>query len=243
VSIPKGHPRIDSLKQRELLENGLKKGFVTPTGLIAFGRGEAFDYLLGEATIKPAREAIKASAAMILLSDKTIISVNGNVSALIPKEILQLSKTAKAQVEINIFYPPKTRRERISKHLKKFGINALGVNPSKKISSLSSNRSFVDKNGIWTAQTVLVAIEDGDRTEALKKHGKKIIAIDLNPKSRTAITADITIIDNVTRAFPLLIKEINILKLKKESEIKKILKKFNNKKNLKESLNIIKKNS
>ena len=32
--------------------------------------------------------------------------------------------------------------------------------------------------------------------------GKKVIAVDLNPLSRTARTADITIVDNVIRAVP-----------------------------------------
>ena len=53
---------------------------------------------------------------------------------------------------------------------------------------------------------VLVPLEDGDRTIALKKAKKKIITFDLNPLSRTARTADITIVDNVTRAMKLLVR-------------------------------------
>lgn len=34
--------------------------------------------------------------------------------------------------------------------------------------------------------------------------GKKVIAIDLNPLSRTARTATLTIVDEVTRALPLI---------------------------------------
>jgi pantothenate synthetase (EC 6.3.2.1) len=41
----------------------------------------------------------------------------------------------------------------------------------------------------------------------LKKAKKKIITFDLNPLSRTAEAADITIVDNVTRAMKLLIIE------------------------------------
>ena len=50
----------------------------------------------------------------------------------------------------------------------------------------------------------MVPLEDGDRTKALRKAGKIVITFDLNPLSRTAETANITIVDNVTRAVDLL---------------------------------------
>ena len=65
---------------------------------------------------------------------------------------------------------------------------------------------------------VLVPLEDGDRTIALKKAKKKIITFDLNPLSRTARTADITIVDNVTRAMKLLVIQSN-KELQKSSNI------------------------
>jgi len=230
MSIPKNHPRAQSLKQRELLEKGLEQGIVAKAGLIAFGRGEAFDYLLGEKTITPAKNAIRASAALILLSNTPVISVNGNTACLASFEIARLSKIGNIGVEVNIFYPPKKRRELIAKKLLKVGIKALGVNPSKKLKNLSSHRGLVDKNGIWIADTVVVAIEDGDRTTALKKSGKKVIAIDLNPLSRTAQSADITIVDNAIRAIPLITKELKKLKHKNNQELKKIVIDFKNKK-------------
>ena len=55
------------------------------------------------------------------------------------------------------------------------------------------------------ADVVLVPLEDGDRTEALKKMGKTVITFDLNPLSRTSQKADITIVDNVIRGMKLLI--------------------------------------
>jgi len=48
ILIPKNHPRYCSLKIREKLVEGFEKGFVALEGLIAHGRGESFDYLLGE---------------------------------------------------------------------------------------------------------------------------------------------------------------------------------------------------
>ena len=45
------------------------------------------------------------------------------------------------------------------------------------------------------------------------KFGKKVIAVDLNPFSRTARTATLTIVDNVTRAVKLLVEDVKSLKL------------------------------
>ena len=85
---------------------------------------------------------------------------------------------------------------------------------------------------------MLVPLEDGDRTIALKKFGKNVITFDLNPLSRTAQTADITIVDNVIRGMPILIDICK--KLSKEELGKKS--KFDNKKNLKKSIITIRKN-
>jgi 4-phosphopantoate--beta-alanine ligase len=38
------------------------------------------------------------------------------------------------------------------------------------------------------------------------KNGKQVITIDLNPLSRTARTAQITMVDNLTRCLPLLVE-------------------------------------
>jgi 4-phosphopantoate--beta-alanine ligase len=55
---------------------------------------------------------------------------------------------------------------------------------------------------MYAADVVLVPLEDGDRCEVLVGMGKKVIAIDLNPLSRTAKTATLTVVDEVTRALP-----------------------------------------
>ena len=55
---------------------------------------------------------------------------------------------------------------------------------------------------MFTADVVLVPLEDGDRCEALVAMGKTVIAIDLNPLSRTAQQATLTIVDELTRALP-----------------------------------------
>ena len=200
--IPKSHPRAKSLFIREKLVEGFDEGLVAKEGLMAHGRGETFDYLLGEKTSKHAKLAINAAAKMLLNAKSPVISINGNVAALCPKEMVQLAKIINAKIEVNLFYTNKKRKQNIVKILKKNGATkVLGINKksSKKISGLDSARRVVDRDGIYSADVVLVPLEDGDRTIALKKIGKKVITFDLNPLSRTAQTADITIVDNVIR--------------------------------------------
>ncbi len=63
--------------------------------------------------------------------------------------------------------------------------------------------------------------------------GKNVIAIDLNPFSRTARAAKITIVDNVTRAMPLLIEYCKKLSTRQPSELAEIIRRFDNETNLK----------
>ena len=46
----KSHPRYKSLLSRHKLEIAASNGLLADSALIAHGRGEAFDYLLGEKT-------------------------------------------------------------------------------------------------------------------------------------------------------------------------------------------------
>jgi 4-phosphopantoate--beta-alanine ligase len=241
VLIPKTHPRATSLYIREKLVHGFRDGLVVEEGLLAHGRGEMFDYLIGEKTTKTSHKAIKAAARALLAAKLPVISVNGNFAALCAKEIIELSKVTGAKIEVNLFYASEKRKKAISQVLKKNGAKeVLGLDPkfSKKIPKLDSARRVVDKRGIFSADVVLVPLEDGDRTIALKKFGKDVITFDLNPMSRTAQTADITIVDNVTRGMKILIDVCK--KLSKEDMDKKS--KFDNKKNLKKSTLIIRKN-
>lgn len=243
--IPRTHPRAKSLFVREKLVHGFDNGLVAKEGLLAHGRGEAFDYILGEKTNKSAKSAIRAAAAMLLTAKNPVISVNGNVAALCPKEIVRLAKCVNAKIEVNLFYANEKRKKNIVKTLKDNGANiVLGMNKSSavKLSGLDSARRIVDKSGIFVADVVLVPLEDGDRTQALRHAGKKVITFDLNPLSRTAQTADITIVDNITRSIDLLIKSCITLKKTNYSSLKKILSGFNNKKNLSENILEIRKN-
>ena len=236
MNIPKSHPRYLSLQIREKLVDGFNNNLVAKEGLLAHGRGEAFDYLIGEKTTKSAKNAIKAAAYMLNQAQKSVISVNGNFAALCPKEIIQLAKITDSKIEVNLFYSSEKRKKAISKILKKYGANEiLGMDKkqSTKLKGIDSARRIVDKSGIFSADVVLVPLEDGDRTIALKKAKKRIITFDLNPLSRTAQTADVTIVDNVTRAMKLLVSESR----KPRKQIT-----FDNKKNLKSTILEIHKN-
>ena len=207
---PKDHPRYKSLLAREKLVGASE--FVAKQGLIAHGRGEAFDYLLGEQTCLPALSAIKAAASALIEAKSPVISVNGNVVALAAREVARLSEITGAKVEVNLFHRTPERVTGLTKMMKKVGIDALGANADDKIPGLSSERAKCCSDGIGSADIVLVPLEDGDRCEALVNMGKKVITIDLNPLSRTAQTAHITIVDELTRCLPLLsdfVKEKN----------------------------------
>ena len=240
--IPDDHPRAESLRIRHKIIHGMEHNVVAKAGLIAHGRGETFDYLIGEETTPPAKKAIKAAAAAILLSEYPVISVNGNSAALTPEEIIELSEISGAKIEVNIFYRSPERLEAIKKVLEEAGAKeVLGVEETAdgEIPEISSVRRVVDTKGILIADTVLVPIEDGDRTQALRKIGKTVIAVDLNPLSRTSQLATITIVDNHVRCMPLLVEEVKKLKDVPKEELKKILENYDNQKVLGEVLKLI----
>lgn len=209
MKISKTHPRYESLVYRHRLVAGLEKGYVTQSGLIAHGRGEAFDYLIGEKTVPEALEAEKAAVALLLLSKDPVISVNGNTAALCPKELVALAKAVGAKIEVNLYYRTLKREKLIEKILKKSGakdVYGVGSKAVKRVPNLDSERAKVDSSGIWSSDTVMVPLEDGDRVEALVAMGKKVISVDLNPISRTSEKASVSIVDNVVRAVPNMIK-------------------------------------
>ena len=76
MNIPKSHPRFVSLNIREKIVKGYNDGLVAIEGLLADGRGEAFDYLVGEKTTNTAKAAILAAAAKLLSAQNPVISVN-----------------------------------------------------------------------------------------------------------------------------------------------------------------------
>ena len=204
------HPRYASLRTRARLADATRTGLVVPEGLIAHGRGEAFDYLLGERTSPSARQAMRVAAQWLTNARHPVISVNGNVAALAASGVAKLRRALPLlRVEVNLFHRTPARARSVARVLRRAGVaEVLGVEPSARLRGLPSDRAWIDRSGIGEADVVLVALEDGDRTEALRRAGKRVIAIDLNPLSRTAVTADVPIIDEVGRALAILDREI-----------------------------------
>ncbi|MCL4338465.1 phosphopantothenate/pantothenate synthetase [Patescibacteria group bacterium] len=236
LSTPKSHPRFLSLYYRDLLSEGVKRNITSLQGLTAHGRGETFDYLIGERTESFARKAIESSAALLILAKHPILSVNGNTAILIPKEYVELANLLGAHIEVNIFHAGKKREKNIADYLKKYGAKKILLPDSGKIPGIESNRRMINNLGQAKADVIFVPLEDGDRTGALKKMGKKVITVDLNPMSRTAQKADITIVDNIVRVMPILISQVKKMKNESTSYLKKILNGYDNSKILSLSL-------
>ena len=242
IEIPDDHPRKISLDIRHRIIDGHQKHIVATAGLLAHGRGEAFDYLIGEDTNQLARDACRAAVAALLTAKHPVISVNGNVCSLVPEELVQLSELANAPLEINLFYYRREREDAILSALKAAGAKeVLGTadRPSASIPELSSNRRKVDAEGIAKADVVLVPLEDGDRTEALKAIDKHVITIDLNPMSRTAVYSDVTIVDNIVRALPLMVEYAREMKDLSKDSLLSIVSEFDNQRNLSEAIGLM----
>jgi 4-phosphopantoate--beta-alanine ligase len=237
--IPKSHPRYESLLLREKMVNASKKGYLADTAMIAHGRGEAFDYLIGERTTYPAKRAMYVAVAALLLSNNPVISVNGNATALACNEIIELAKAVDAKIEINLFYRTDERVKIITQLYKDHGYEEiLGTldDDIEYLEYIKNSRSSASKTGIYSADTILIPLEDGDRAEILKASGKNIITIDLNPLSRTSKMSDVSIMDNIVRAIPFMTKIAEDLKAQDKAVLVEMVNEFDNDENLKESL-------
>ena len=187
TDVPESHPRYLSLALRDRIVAGVEAGITSPHGLIAHGRGEAYDYLIGERTRPFAKRAVRAAAAMLLRAEHPVLSVNGNVAALVPAELVRLGELLDAPLEINIFHASKARERAMRRHLLAHGaLEVLMPTKRAQLDFIESNRRFVHPDGIHRADVVFVPLEDGDRCEALRRMGKDVVTVDLNPLSRTA---------------------------------------------------------
>jgi 4-phosphopantoate--beta-alanine ligase len=201
----KSHPRYQSLLMRHRLELAAKAGMLADSALIAHGRGEAYDYLLGEKTIASAHDATMEALAHLQNANSAVISLNGNAIALAGMELMQLASMLKIPVEVNIFYRTPERMSALLNHLSKIksdnelDVEILGENPDAKIPGLEGPRANCCKSGIYNSDVILVPLEDGDRCEALVAMGKTVLVIDLNPLSRSAKMGSVTIVDELSR--------------------------------------------
>ena len=241
--IPKSHPRYESLILRDKIVKAAEKGYLADSAMIAHGRGEAFDYLIGEKTTYPAKRAMYVAVAALLLSNNPVISVNGNATALAIDEIIELANAVNAKIEINLFYRTDERVELLTALYRDHGYKEiLGSldDDIEYLNDIKNNRATASKTGIYTADTILIPLEDGDRAEILKKTGKNTITIDLNPLSRTSKMSDVSIMDNIVRAIPFMTKIAEDLKTQDKNVLIEMVNDFDNDENLKECLEQIK---
>lgn len=238
----KDHPRYQSLVYRDKIVKAHQNGILADSGMIAHGRGETFDYLIGEKTTHNSQNTIDVASCYFLTSKKPVLSVNGNTTALVSEDIAQLSKLLDIPVEINLYYRTPERITKIEEVYRKLGVKEiLGTDEDDFIDTpdLNGPRSPVSIDGIKKADLVFIPLEDGDRAEKLAKLDKDIINVDLNPLSRTAQTSTVTIVDNIVRAMPALIKSVNKNMNNDKKELTAKINKFNNKENLNNAIHDI----
>jgi 4-phosphopantoate---beta-alanine ligase len=237
TDIPESHPRYASLVARERVAEGVKNGYTSSQGLIAQGRGECFDYLLGERTTASAEAATTAAAALLLLARRPALSVNGNVAALVAEEMVALATALCIPLEVNLFHRSEERVRKIADLLRSKGAKeVLGEKPDASVPGLDHARALATRGGIYDADVVLIPLEDGDRCEALVAMGKKVIAIDLNPLSRTARKATVSIVDNILRAVPNLTEQVRRLSELPRADLERMVQEYDNEKVLRQAV-------
>lgn len=218
------HPRYQSLLLRHRLEEAEKQGMLAGSAMIAHGRGEAYDYLLGEQTIPSAHEATLHALRALKNAERPIISLNGNAVALAGEQLLALAQQLKCPVEINIFYRSPERMSALLERLetikkeRSLDVEILGASPNARIPGLKGPRAKCTKEGIIDSDVILVPLEDGDRCEALVAMGKTVIVIDLNPLSRSAKMGTITIVDELTRVAENMLFQFDSIKMSEVSK-------------------------
>ena len=206
IAADPSHPRYASLLMRHRLEAAAKRGMLADSAMIAHGRGEAFDYLLGERTTPSARLAGAEAMHRLWHAQRPVLSLNGNVAALAADDMLRLASRLGCPVEVNIFYRTPERMNAILSYIEErkevlgLDVVVLGDAPNAAIPGLKGPRAACHQEGILDSDVILVPLEDGDRCKALVAMGKTVIVIDLNPLSRSAQQASITVVDELSRA-------------------------------------------
>ena len=175
------HPRYQSLLSRHLLENAAKHGMLADSALIAHGRGEAYDYLIGEKTSPNALEATKNGLAHLMAGKKPVISLNGNTTALAGYELMKIAEYLQCPIEVNIFYRTEQRISALFGYLDRIkqehdiSVDILGENPDTTIPGLKGPRAKCCTQGIYSSDVILVPLEDGDRCEAWLRWEKPLL--------------------------------------------------------------------
>ena len=212
IAADPSHPRYASLLMRHRLEAAAERGMLAGSAMIAHGRGEAFDYLLGERTTTSAMKAARQALAVLQEAKRPVLSVNGNVAALACDDMLRLADVLKCPLEVNIFYRTPERMDAILSYINErkgalgLEVPVLGSAPDAVIPGLKGPRAACHREGILESDVMLVPLEDGDRCHALVAMGKTVVVIDLNPLSRSAQQASITIVDELSRTLKFMLE-------------------------------------
>ena len=109
AEIPDSHPRKASLMARQKMVDASSKGLLADSAMIAHGRGEAYDYLIGERTIESASLAISEAAARLVEARNPVISVNGNTVVLAGGDLIRLAAIVNCPIEVNLYYRTEDR--------------------------------------------------------------------------------------------------------------------------------------
>jgi 4-phosphopantoate--beta-alanine ligase len=211
----------------------MREGIVSETGLIAHGRGEAFDYLIGEKTTPEAERAEGAAVAALMQAERPVVTINGNAAALAAKDLCALADEVGGRVEVNLFHRTDERMAKVISYVEgQCGHQVLGRDQDRILPGIASNRARCCSAGIAAADVVLIPLEDGDRAEALRGAGKRVISVDLNPISRTSMAADIAIVDELSRAARNMLTMAKEMKGRPYNETERLLSAFDNHANL-----------
>lgn len=242
TQIPENHPRYHSLMTREQINHGVDKGITSRQGLLAQGRGEAFDYLIGERTIDSAHYAEAVAVCLLLLAENPVISVNGNAAALAAADLVMLAQLTGAKLEVNLFHRTEERVKKIIEELKENGADIVLGENAEPLLPLEHERAKVERTGIYEADVIFVPLEDGDRCGVLGDLKKLVIAVDLNPLSRTAQSAHISIVDHLNRALSNMIQMIPDFRNMTEDDLWEIVDAYDNQIVLVDAIETIKEN-
>lgn len=205
IAADPSHPRYASLLMRHRLEVAAKRGMLADSAMIAHGRGEAFDYMLGEQTTPNAMDATAHALNQLEAARRPVLCMNGNVTALACDAMLRLAHHLECPIEVNIFYRTEERITALLTYIEErrqalnLDVEVLGGAPNGTIPGLKGPRALCHEEGILESDVILVPLEDGDRCQALVNMGKVVIVIDLNPLSRSAQHGSITVVDELSR--------------------------------------------
>jgi|GEM_PF-1340059 len=157
--------------------------------------------------IKDWNDLVKADVSVITPNPKTSGGARWNYLAawgyVLKTELGDLARACGAPLEVNLFHRSDRRMDLVCDFVEgETGLKVLGRDQDAVLEGIASDRARCTREGLLSADVVLIPLEDGDRAQAMVKAGKRVISIDLNPLSRTSLAAEVAVVDEITRAVP-----------------------------------------